>query len=432
MKPDIVIIGGGAGGLELATTLGRRLDKRGKANVILVDRSSTHIWKPLLHEVATGAMDSSVDQISYRAVARYRHFRFVLGEFSGLDRQNQTITLNAILDEDGNTVLPERELSYDYLVLALGSITNDFGIPGVKDHCYFLDSPEQAQHFQKTFLNTLMRVNSERATNPEAKARIRIVGGGATGVELAAELVYAAETVHEYGFTRADRGMVQITLLEAGPRLLPALPERISRDTLRELQELDVDVKLNARITQATPQALGDQDGHEMPGDLMVWAAGVQGPELMNDLDGLSLQPNRMLKVSATLQSVDDPAIFAMGDCAACPQEQGFVPPRAQSAHQMANHLADNLERQLAGKELKAFQYRDYGSLINLSQYSAVGTLMGGLAKGSLRVEGRIARLVYVSLYRMHQIAVFGWMRGLLMAMTDRLHRAFKPKMKLH
>jgi len=327
MKPDIVIIGGGAGGLELATTLGRRLDKRGKANVILVDRSSTHIWKPLLHEVATGAMDSSVDQISYRAVARYRHFRFVLGEFSGLDRQNQTITLNAILDEDGNTVLPERELSYDYLVLALGSITNDFGIPGVKDHCYFLDSPEQAQHFQKTFLNTLMRVNSERATNPEAKARIRIVGGGATGVELAAELVYAAETVHEYGFTRADRGMVQITLLEAGPRLLPALPERISRDTLRELQELDVDVKLNARITQATPQALGDQDGHEMPGDLMVWAAGVQGPELMNDLDGLSLQPNRMLKVSATLQSVDDPAIFAMGDCAACPQEQGFVRP---------------------------------------------------------------------------------------------------------
>jgi len=166
----------GCRGLELATTLGRRLDKRGKANVILVDRSSTHIWKPLLHEVATGAMDSSVDQISYRAVARYRHFRFVLGEFSGLDRQNQTITLNAILDEDGNTVLPERELSYDYLVLALGSITNDFGIPGVKDHCYFLDSPEQAQHFQKTFLNTLMRVNSERATNPEAKARIRIVG----------------------------------------------------------------------------------------------------------------------------------------------------------------------------------------------------------------------------------------------------------------
>jgi len=84
------------------------------------------------------------------------------------------------------------------------------------------------------------------------------------------------------------------------------------------------------------------------------------------------------------------------------------------------------------GRNLKAFQYRDYGSLINLSQYSAVGTLMGGLAKGSLRVEGRIARLVYVPLYRMHQIAVFGWMRGLLMAMTDRLHRAFKPKMKLH
>ena len=432
MKPDIVIVGGGAGGLELATRLGRKLGRHDQANIILIDRNPTHIWKPLLHEVAAGAMDSSVDQISYRAVARHRQFRFVLGEFAGLDREKQAITLNPIIDEDGRTVLPERELGYDYLVLALGSITNDFGIPGVGQHCYFLDSPGQAQHFHRAFVNTLMRINGERATDPDARLRIPIVGGGATGVELAAELVHAADTIHEYGFSRADRSMVQISLLEAGPRLLPALPERIARDTLRELQQLGVEVRLNARITEAQSDALVDQSGQSTPGDLMVWAAGVQGPEIMSALDGLSLQPNRMLKVSATLQSVDDPAIFAMGDCAACPQHNGFVPPRAQSAHQMADHLADNLQRAIKGGELKAFTYRDYGSLINLSQYSAVGTLMGGVSKGSLRVEGRIARLVYVSLYRMHQIAVFGWMRGLLMAITDRLHRAFKPKMKLH
>ncbi|XOZ34539.1 NAD(P)/FAD-dependent oxidoreductase [Halomonadaceae bacterium KBTZ08] len=432
MTAEIVIVGGGAGGLELATKLGRRMGRKGEARITLIDRSPTHIWKPLLHEVASGAMDSSVDQISYRAVARHRGFHFVLGEFAGLDRQAQTITLNAILDDNGQTILPERQIAYDYLVLAIGSVTNDFGIPGVRDHCQFLDSPDQAQHFHQTFLNTLMRVNSERRTNPEACARIPIVGGGATGVELAAELVHASETVHEYGFSQADRSMLHITLLEAGPRLLPALPERISRDTLRELKELGVDVRVEARITEARPEALVDEDGHEIPGDLMVWAAGVQGPPLMERLDGLSLQPNRMLKVAATLQSVDDPHIFALGDCAACPQGQGFVPPRAQSAHQMADHLVTNLRRALHGRELKAFQYQDYGSLVNLSQYSAVGTLMGGTSKGSLRVEGRLARLVYVSLYRMHQIAVFGWLRGLLMAFTDRLHRAFKPKMKLH
>lgn len=432
MTAEIVIVGGGAGGLELATKLGRRLGRRGEARITLVDRSPTHIWKPLLHEVASGAMDSTVDQISYRAVARHRGFHFVLGEFTGLDRDAQTISLNAILDEEGNTILPERRIAYDYLVLGIGSITNDFGIPGVGRHCQFLDSPDQAQHFHQNFLNTLMRVNSLRDTEPEACARIPIVGGGATGVELAAELVHAAETVHEYGFSHADRSMLKITLLEAGPRLLPALPERISRDTLRELKELGVDVRLNARITEAREDALVNQDGHEIQGDIMVWAAGVQGPALMEQLDGLSLQPNRMVKVAASLQSVDDPRIFALGDCAACPQEQGFVPPRAQSAHQMADHVAGNLSRAMNGRELKAFTYRDYGSLVNLSQYSAVGTLMGGTSRGSLRVEGRLARLVYISLYRMHQIAVFGWFRGLLMAVTDRLHRAFKPKMKLH
>jgi len=428
----IVIVGGGAGGLELATALGRKLGKRGKAQITLVDRNPTHLWKPLLHEVATGAMDSSVDQISYPAVARQKHFRFVLGEFCGLNRRDKTITLGPMYDDEGEPVLPERELPYDYLVLAIGSVTNDFNIPGISDHCVFLDSPDQAQRFHRAFLAALMRTNNERAEDENARVHIPIVGGGATGVELAAELVHAAETVQEYGFTRVDRHMIEITVLEAGPRLLPALPERISADTKRELESLGVTVRLDTRVTEAHTGSLVDQNGKELPGDLMVWAAGVRGPDLMDYLDGLTLHPNKLLKVSATLQSVDDPAIFALGDCAACPQGEQFVPPRAQSAHQMANHLVKNLQRAMAGETLAPFRYVDHGSLVSLSQYSAVGTLMGGLSRGTLRVEGRLARLMYVSLYRMHQIAVYGWMRGLLIALTDRLHRAFRPKMKLH
>lgn len=432
MTTRILIIGGGAGGLELACALGKKLGKRGRADITLVDRNPTHLWKPLLHEVATGAMDSSVDEISYRAVALQNHFRFVLGDFRGLDRAAQRIMLKPVHDSEGREILPERHLAYDYLVLALGSITDDFRIPGVREHGTFLDSQEQAQDFHRRFLNLLMQVDNQRREAPDTTVRIPIVGGGATGVELAAELVHAADCVRDYGFPRISRDVMKITVVEAGPRLLPALPERISVATNRELKALGIDVRLNTRISRAYPDHLVSDRNQKLPGDLMVWAAGVQGPELMEHLDGLSLHPNRLLKVSATLQSVDDPAIFALGDCAACPQGERFVPPRAQSAHQMASHLARNLPRAMAGKSLQPFVYRDHGSLINLSQYSTVGTLMGGLSGGSLRVEGRVARLVYVSLYRMHQIAIYGWARGLLIAITDRLHRAIRPRLKLH
>lgn len=435
MATSIVIVGGGAGGLELATALGRRRRWRRKqgVEVILVDRNPTHLWKPLLHEVATGAMDSSVDEVSYRALARQHGFRFVIGEFSGLDRGRKQITLSAIHDDQGAQVLPERHLSYDTLVLGIGSVTNDFNTPGVKEHCLFLDSPQQAQRFQKRFLNLLMRADNARRQSPVSSVAINIVGGGATGVELSAELMAAVSTVRDYGFPDLSREALEVTLLEAGPRLLPALPERLSENTRKELQKLGIQVRLESAVTQAEPGALMTEGGERLPADLMVWAAGVRGPDILSHLD-LTLTRSGQMRVHETLQSVDDPAIFALGDCAACPQgEDGhFVPPRAQSAHQMASQLLDNLRCHIDGKPLKDFRYVDHGSLVTLSHYSAVGTLMGSLSSGSLRVEGRIARFMYVSLYRMHQIAVYGWVQGLLIVLTDRLHRAFRPRLKLH
>ncbi len=428
----IIIVGGGAGGLELATRLGRKFGRKGKIEVILVDKNPTHFWKPLLHEVATGAMDSNIDEVSYRVLARRNHFQFILGEMQSLQPDSNQLILAAL--NDGNQlVLPERTLNYDYLVLAIGSATNDFGTDGVAEHCIFLDNLRQAIRFHRKFVNAMIRADNQIGNGIQGSVDILIVGGGATGVELSAELINAAEVVREYGFKNLKPEHLNIRLLEAGPRLLPALPERISAAALTELKELNIKVELNARVTSASQGMVELADQRQINAELMVWAAGVKGCNVMNQLNGLELTRNKQLVVNSAMQSISHGNIFALGDCCACPQSQDkYVPPRAQSAHQMASHLAKQLPLIIKGHQPKPFIYQDHGSLVSLSQYSAIGTLMGNLSKGSLKVEGRIARLMYVSLYRMHQAAIYGWPRAIVIAMSDRLHRVFKPKLKLH
>ena len=141
---QIIVVGGGAGGLELATQLGDNLGKRRKAAITLVDCNMTHLWKPLLHEVAAGALNAYEDELSYMAQAHWHHFRFRLGRMDGLDRGKREISLAPSCDEQGNEYIPRRILHYDTLIIAVGSITNDFNIPGVKEHCMLLDTRQEA------------------------------------------------------------------------------------------------------------------------------------------------------------------------------------------------------------------------------------------------------------------------------------------------
>lgn len=182
----IVIIGGGAGGLELATQLGHKLGRKKKAQITLVDRNHSHLWKPLLHEVATGSLDEGIDGLSYLAHAHKHGFSFQLGTLTNLDRENSRLQLAEIRDAQGEVLVPERELAYDTLVMALGSTSNDFGTPGVKDNCIFLDNPHQARRFHNEMLNLFLKFSASEGT--QEKVNIAIVGGGATGVELSAEL----------------------------------------------------------------------------------------------------------------------------------------------------------------------------------------------------------------------------------------------------
>ena len=427
----IVIIGGGAGGLELATSLGHKLGRKKKAEIILVDRNHSHLWKPLLHEVATGSLDDGVDALSYLAHARNHGFTFQIGSLTDIDRENQTIKLAEIRDENGEMLVPVREIAYDQLVMALGSTSNDFGTPGVKDHCIFLDNPHQAHRFHNEMLNLFLKFSA--SADKQKKVNIAIVGGGATGVELSAELHNAVKQLHSYGFEGLDSEALNVTLVEAGERILPALPPRISAAAHQELTKLGVRVLTQTMVTSADKNGLNTKSGEFIDADLMVWAAGIKAPDFMKEIAGLETNRINQLVVEPTLQTTRDPNIYAIGDCASCPQPSGgFVPPRAQSAHQMASRCFANIMAQRKGQSLKPYVYKDHGSLVSLSRFSTVGSLMGNLMRGSMMVEGRLARLVYVSLYRMHQIALHGYTKTGLMMLVGGINRVIRPRLKLH
>lgn len=426
MTQRIVIVGGGAGGLPLASALGKRLGRSKKAEITLVDSCASHIWKPRFHEVATGAIDADLDAVDYRAHARRNHYHFELGRMQGLDREKQQVILAPHVDADGEEVLPERRLDYDYVVIAIGSRGNDFNTPGVRDHCMFLDSRQQADRFHERFLALCLRAN-----HLAEQMSIAIVGGGATGVELAAEIHHAVALLKLYGHEQLDRSRLKVDVIEAGPSLLPALKPELAATVKKELEKMGVTVHLDTRVKSADDKGFVTADEQRIDADILVWAAGIKAPEMLADL-GLSHNRINQINVAPTLLS-DDPSVFVIGDCCACEMgENKFIPPRAQSAQQMAKHTAKNLCRLIDGKPLLDFRYRDHGSLVSLSNYTAVGSLMGNLRSGSVFVEGWLARMMYISLYRMHQVALYGWLRTGMLLLAGRFNRLWRPRLKLH
>ena len=424
----VVVVGGGAGGLELVTALGRKLGRQGKARITLIDKHRVHIWKPLLHEVATGSLDTEIDGVVYRAHAAKHGYDFQLGAVSAIDRSNKQLCLDAIFDQSGKMIVEPRTIDFDSLVLAIGSISNDFGTPGVSKYCYMLDSKQQAQRFQQTLLNHFL---SKSQNNDLSPTRLAIVGAGATGVELSAELHHVVDALSIYDLDHKQQGLA-IDLIEAGPRILPALPERIADAASTELEKLGVTIRTNTRVIEANDRGFIDADTNEICADLMVWAAGVKVQSWVADT---GLQTNRLNQVECrpSLKTKTDDAIYVIGDCCAITMSDGTqVPPRAQAAHQMASTVAKNIQRELKGQPLVDFTYKDYGSLVNLSRFSTVGSLMGNLMKGSMFIEGRLARLMYVSLYRIHQIAIHGVFKGPFIIMLSRISKIIRPKIKLH
>jgi NADH dehydrogenase len=422
----IVIVGGGASGLELATHLGKKLGKSKKAEITLIDASSTHIWKPLLHEVAAGTLDKA-EEIQYLAQAHRNHFRFQLGRMEGLNREAKEIIVSPLLNDIGEELIPRRAFAYDTLVLAIGSVSNTFHIKGVDEHCLFLDTTAQAFKFQKHLVESYIKSHSKK--DSEKPLSIAIVGAGATGVELSAELHEVTRMLAVYGLEESSN--VKITIVEGAERLLPALPTNLAIETARQLIKLDIDLKLGRRVVEVTKDAILTQDGEVIEAQMKVWAAGIKAPDWLQNLDGLNTNSINQIIVDSTLKTNDD-AIFAMGDCAACVWQNGEnVPPRAQAAHQQATTLAKSITSRLYGGKLVEYVYQDYGSLVSLGNYSTVGNLMGNLT-GSVSVAGFVAKIVYLSLYKMHQIAIHGYFRTAMLTLSNLFRRATHARIKMH
>ncbi len=430
----IVIVGGGAGGLELATRLGDTLGRRGKAVVTLVEQSRTHLWKPLLHEIAAGSMDTGHHELSYLAQAHWHHFRYRLGRMIGLDRAQHEIVVGAVI-EDGEQVTAEARMGYDTLIIAVGSTTNDFGTKGVAEYAFSLDTPVQARQFHRRLINALLRAHAGQVPLGAGQLQVAIIGAGATGVELSAQLHNTTRGLIAYGLDNIDPERdVALHLIEAADRILPALPERLSAETRKLLENLHIQVHTGAKVAAVEADGVQLADGRKIAAELVVWAAGVKGPAFLHELDGLESNRIDQLVVHDTLQTTRDADIFAFGDCAACPWDNTGkpVPPRAQAAHQQASHLFRQIRRRLAGQAPQPFHYRDFGSLVSLGEYSTVGNLMGSLVGGSLMIEGYFARIMYLSLYKMHELALHGPTKVVLDTLARMITRRTEPVVKLH
>jgi NADH dehydrogenase len=390
-------------------------------------------------------MDPFTHQLEYAAQARWHGFEFQQGELTGLDRVNRRMTLGSVPDDDGVELLPARELEYDTLVIAIGSTTAFFDVKGAPEFSLALDTVGQAERFRKRLIAACIRaehqvherVASELDTPPSTEPRIQvaIVGGGATGVELSAELRNTAQVLSAYGLHRLDpQHDVGIVLIEAGPRILPALQERVSSATAELLAKLGVSLMTSETVAEVAPGLVRTSSGKTVRADLTVWAAGIKAPAILCQLDGLPVNRLGQLTVRRTLQTEIDDNIFALGDCAACPWpgNERNVPPRAQAAHQQASFLVKALACRLDSKPLPEFTYRDFGSLVSLGHFSAVGNLMGGMIGGNMLIEGLFARFMYMSLYRLHIAALHGYPRMVLDTIAHWLRRTTLPRVKLH
>ena len=369
-KKHAVVIGAGFGGLACA----KKLRKSPSYSVTLIDRNPYQLFSPLLYQVSTASLPE--DDIAFPVRTAYRDVQFVRAEVTNIDATKKEIVLS-----NGKTI------SYDDLILAVGSEGTTFGIPGVAENAFQMKSVSDARAIRHSLLSTYENV--EDGLLPLESLNVVIVGGGPTGVELAGavkELQHEIRREFEHIAPKAT-----VTLLEAGPRLLPTFHPHSSKYTLKTLTKMGVQVEVDAAVVEATSRSLRLKDGREIVAGTRIWAAGVVAPPHWKFL-GETDRGNR-IKVNSHLQISD--SIWIVGDVASSPDSDGRpLPMVAPVAIQQGKHVARQIRRREANTSLEVFKYRDKGQMATIGRRKAVVEM-----RPWLRFQGSLAWLTWLALH---------------------------------
>lgn len=360
-RPRVAIVGAGFGGLWAARTLARS-----PVDVLLVDRDNHHTFLPLLYQVAAAELEPEDIAYPVRSILRkWPNVHFVLAEVKGVDHARRMV------ETDGPPI------AYDFLLLATGSVSHFFAIPGAPEHAFPLKTLEQGVALRNQILCCFERAAQE--VDPERRQRLltyAIIGGGPTGVEFAGALAELIRGPLVKDFPTLDFREVRVVLLEAAEGLLSGLPDRLRAYALTRLRQMGVEVHLRAMVSQITPEAVRLRDGTVLPAETVVWTAGVRGDSLAPECR-LMLLPNARVPVLPTLQAPGHPEVYVIGDLAHIGEGGRPLPMIAPVAIQQGVAAARNILRQIAGQDPLPFCYRDPGTMVTIGRNAAVVHLWG-------------------------------------------------------
>ncbi len=384
-RQRIVIIGAGFGGMYVAGRLLASL-KKGEIELTLINRANYFLFTPLLHEVATGGLSPTSVTEPLREIFAGSSVRIRQGEVEAVDAVKRLISI----------ARDPEPFPYDYAIVATGAVTNYYGVTGAEEHGLPLKSLGDAVRIRGAVIEAFER--AAMIEDPASRARqlsFVVVGGGATGVEVAAELLeFASGMERRYHRTRRREEGVSVTLLTAGSELLAQFHPELRRAAENRLKRLGVRVRLNAAVARVEADRVVFSDDSWTPSSVVVWAAGVR-PELPRFIGGAPAALQGRLRVDRFLRSVDDPRLFALGDAASVEGSQGDspLPMLAQVAVAQAKTVASNVLAEVRGSDMSEFRYRSKGGLVSLGQWFAVGEILNA------RMSGRMAWWVWRTIY---------------------------------
>jgi NADH dehydrogenase len=349
-KPKVVILGAGFGGLNAAQALA------GKADVVLVDRHNFQTFLPLLYQVSTAGLAADHVVHPIRGALRKTNIKFRMGSPISIDHKNKNVKLDS-----------SEVLEFDHLIIALGSVTADFGVPGVADHGLGMKNVHEAITIRA---EVMRRFEDLCRFEDETRLSIAVVGGGPTGVEMAGALAELKRGPLRNDMAHAA-AHIDIYLIEAGPRILPMFAEKLSARATRDLQKLGVHVRTNTAVREVKSRQILLREGEPIPAEVTIWAAGVKGEPAASALN-LPIVGTR-ISAGPTLQVTNYPHIWTIGDLSGALAPDGrFYPMVAPVAMQQGKFVASQILALAAGKPLREFKYRDKGSMATIGRHKAV------------------------------------------------------------